>query len=110
MTRDEALDVLGILTAAWPNAKHGDDTVELWIQYLAQVGYQDARAVASELVLSEDWMPPIARFRQALVARRRHAIERGKFAERSLPSGEVVTDAATACAHIAAIRAQGVAG
>jgi hypothetical protein len=103
MNRDEAIDVLGILTAAWPNARHGDDTVELWIEYLATVGHAEGRKAAAELVLSEEWMPPIARFRQSITATRRHDAERARFAG-ALPSGEQVTAPDVARARLAELR------
>lgn len=105
MTRDEAIGVLRVMTAAWPNANLGDDTVELWIEYLDTVGHAEARTAASELVLSEQWMPTVARFRETIIAHRRHAAERDRFARRALPSGEYETPPEAGPARVAELRA-----
>lgn len=105
MTRDEALDVLRVMTAAWPNATLTDDLVETWITYLAAVGPGEAAAVAGELVLAEEWMPTVARFRQSVTARRRQETERSKFSGASLPSGEQLTHPDDAKKRIEEMRA-----
>lgn len=101
MTRDDAIDVLRVLTAAWPNANMGDDTVELWIQFLGTVDADDGQAVAAEMVMACEWVPPLAKFREGVNARRRRAIMASTPA---LPSAEHETTPESGRAHVAELR------
>ena len=69
------------MTAAWPSAQLADDTVTLWLRYFESVGLSEAADVAEELVLSDQWMPSIARFREVVSAQRRRQSLALGFAE-----------------------------
>lgn len=71
MKRDEAAQVLDLLTAAYPSQELADGTVALWLKALTQVDAADAKATASRIVASSEFFPSMAKFREQLAAERR---------------------------------------
>lgn len=70
MTHDQALQVLAVLTAGYPNFTLERPTAELWVRALSPVPVETAREAASQLVMESRFFPTIAEFneRRRLVA------------------------------------------
>lgn len=71
MNDTDALKVLSLLTAAWPNYEPPDNATELWISILADVHPEDGKAAALDVVRGEKWFPSIARFLEAAQVHKR---------------------------------------
>jgi hypothetical protein len=85
VTRDEATQVLAILSAAWPNQQVSRETAQLWLGMLAELDQRDAMAAARDAVRQDQWFPTIARFLQ-LAEARKHGRRNREATERGLPS------------------------
>lgn len=105
MNQREAVAVVALFQAAWGHVEVNERTMAVWNDVLREIPADEGEALAHQLVRESAHFPAPSAFYSAWKATRRHAIERDKFAARGLPSGEQVTDATTARAHIAAMRA-----
>jgi len=63
VTRDEAGHVLRVLVTAFPQFPMPDETAELWLGFLVTLNQGTALDAAEAIVLSEEWFPPVAKFR-----------------------------------------------
>lgn len=100
MTRDEALGVLRVLTAAWPKFELTDDTIDVYVEFMRGVSADVGHVTARELIRHSQWFPTVTEFhRHAMSVARR---ERDKF--RALPEPPV--DREKGLAHVREIREQ----
>lgn len=68
MTEDEALMVVAVLSAAFPHAKGGGDTVVVYRDSLLDLEYENAeRAVRSLILTEKEYMPSIAKIRERAI-------------------------------------------
>jgi Loader and inhibitor of phage G40P len=87
MNTNEATAVLAALASAWPNQDLTEPTVEVWRSFLDEIDADDGLAAAREVIGSERYFPPIARFREAANAARQARLNR-EAATRGLPRHE----------------------
>ena len=69
MTVDEALSVLGALTAAYPQANIQKDTAKIYIKFLQDIPYEAGQSAALDLIAKSKWFPTISELRQEAVNR-----------------------------------------
>ncbi len=86
MTPADAANVLGLLTAAWPNQDMPDRTVDLWLGLLSELDLSDAKEAARTVVRQDQWFPSVARFIQAAEAAK-HGRQNREAAHRGLGDG-----------------------
>lgn len=70
MNDDQSVEILAVLTAAWPNQELTTQTAQLWLGMLAELHPDDAMQAAKGVVRQDHWFPPIARFLQLAEAAR----------------------------------------
>jgi hypothetical protein len=68
MTRDQALGIWAILTAASPGRELSTDDLEIRAELITDLAFDDARDTAVSLARSVKWLPSVAEFREAVLA------------------------------------------
>lgn len=66
MNRQEALQIVGTLSAAHPAWKASEATVALWVDLLADLPYEPTRAAVRRIVATSDDWPSLAKVRRAV--------------------------------------------
>ena len=86
MNSQEAAQVLGMLTAAWPGKELPDATIALWAEQMRDVSVESGMEAARLLTRVDRFFPSYARFREtAFAASRRYeasrppALEAGQY-------------------------------
>ena len=64
MTRNEAISLMGVIAATWPQAVVSEDTVNAYATFLSDVEYQDAFAAIGRLSGTSRWMPSVSEIRE----------------------------------------------
>ncbi len=76
MTRKEVAGLVAALTAAFPRAEIGENTVRVYIDMLADLDFDEAQAAVKKLMATSTFFPSIAEIRQAVAdLRTRHLPE-----------------------------------
>ena len=60
MTRKEALQILKILSAAYPNQKLPDDSVEIYCHAIQGLDFAETRQVVARHIKTQKWFPAIS--------------------------------------------------
>lgn len=68
MTNKEGLKVLSVLTAAYPQQKVEDETLKLYLRFLADIPFQYGQAAALNLIAESKWFPTVADLRKEAVS------------------------------------------
>ena len=68
MNRQEALQIVGTLSAAHPAWKASEATVALWVELLADLPYEPTRQAVRRLITTTDDWPSIAKVRRAVAS------------------------------------------
>lgn len=68
MNQTETVGLLAHMSIAWPSLDLLPEAVDLWARHLADVDVTDARDAFDRLVLSDEWPPAVARFREIVRA------------------------------------------
>jgi len=68
LTPDEALKVLSVLTAAYPNVNIPEETAQIYVKFLLDLPYEAGKAAALSLIAESKYFPTIAELRQAALA------------------------------------------
>lgn len=64
MTDEEAIKVMTVLTAAYPDKVLQEQTITLYLEFLLDLPYQAGKAGALALIAKSKWFPSIAELRQ----------------------------------------------
>ncbi len=64
MNLQETAQTLAYFAAAWPNFGLTEETVEVWLEAVADINPEHAVQARETLVKTSEWVPSIARFRQ----------------------------------------------
>ena len=60
MTKKEALQILKILSAAYPNQKLPDDSVEIYCHAIQELDFAETRQVVARHIKTQKWFPAIS--------------------------------------------------
>ncbi len=60
MTKKEALQILKILSAAYPNQKLPEDSVEIYCHAIKDLDFDTTRQVAARHIKTQKWFPSIS--------------------------------------------------
>lgn len=67
MTKNEALKLLVVLTAAYPRQEIGDPTAALYVKFMADLDYHATEVAIARHIATEKFFPAIAEIREAVV-------------------------------------------
>lgn len=67
MTLDEALKIMAVLTAAYPQAEIQEETIQIYTKFLLDLPFEAGQAGALELIAKSKWFPSVAELRQMAV-------------------------------------------
>lgn len=65
MTRDEALEIISVLTAAYPQANLSKETGSLYVRFLIDLSFEIGQAAVLDLISKNKWFPSISELREA---------------------------------------------
>jgi hypothetical protein len=65
VNRQDAVEVLGVLGAAWPNQEIAQQTAQLWLGMLDACEVEAAKKAALSIIRNDHWFPSVARFLQS---------------------------------------------
>lgn len=91
MTRNEAVRVLAVLTAAYPNADLPRESAELWVGTLTPFTAKAGERAALDLIRSSKFMPAISEFLDVARRHERRELDQAVNLDRkALGAGDVV--------------------
>ena len=64
MNPKEAIKVISVLTAAYPNMNISQETIEIYIRFLADISFDVGQAVALKIISQSEFFPSVAKFRE----------------------------------------------
>jgi hypothetical protein len=67
MTPKEAIEVMAILTAAYPNFTINAETIEIYSRFLMDMPFGLGEAIALKLISENKWFPSISEIREAVI-------------------------------------------
>lgn len=86
MTKAEAIDLLGVLAAAYPRQELSNATTALYVDRLQRERYEPARDAIESLVDSSRWFPAISEIRDEI------ARYRDRYAPKALEEPELTEE------------------
>ena len=67
MTSKQALQIIGVLTAAYPRTDIQEETVEIFSRFLLDLPYEVGQMAALKLIGESKWFPSVAELRQGAI-------------------------------------------
>ncbi len=65
MTRAEALEIISVLTAAYPQANLSKETGNIYVRFLIDLSFEIGQAAVLDLISKNKWFPSISELREA---------------------------------------------